>query len=196
MANRIRIIAGNFRGRLLEVPQEGTRPLADRVRQALFAILEPRIPGSRVLDICAGSGAAGLEALSRGAESVQFIEISRRATDTIRRNVSALGVEDLVQIYTAGALAGLDSVVARHDEVDLIIADPPYDDVTLRNQLLAKIATNPSPLKGGGTLVLSRRRSRGGTAQEPPSGLRLVRTLTFGETEICIYDKCVAEVLG
>ncbi|MGA1430302.1 MAG: RsmD family RNA methyltransferase, partial [Candidatus Limnocylindrus sp.] len=65
MAQRIRIIAGEFGGRLLEVPEQGTRPLADRVRQALFAILEPRLPDTRVLDLCAGSGAAGLEALSR-----------------------------------------------------------------------------------------------------------------------------------
>jgi len=73
VGQKIRIIAGALGGRLLEVPEEGTRPFADRVRQALFAILEPRLPDARVLDLCAGSGAAGLEALSRGAQHVQFV---------------------------------------------------------------------------------------------------------------------------
>ena len=107
MAQKIRIIAGALGGRLLEVPEEGTRPFADRVRQALFAILEPRLLDARVLDLCAGSGAAGLEALSRGAQHVQFVEISRRATDVIRRNVASLGLAGQTEIQTSDALASL-----------------------------------------------------------------------------------------
>ena len=188
MPQKIRIIAGAFGGRLLEVPSEGTRPIADRVRQALFAVLEPRLPGARVLDLCAGSGAAGLESLSRGAHHVQFVDISRRATDVIRRNVSALGVTDEVEVHTADALSRLRSLVTQAAIVDLIIADPPYDETSLRQGVLELVAAQPSPLAKGGLLVLSGRRSKGTTAQPTQRGLRLVRSLTYGETEIDIYE--------
>lgn len=196
MAQKIRIIAGAFGGRLLEVPEEGTRPFADRVRQALFAILEPRLPEARVLDLCAGSGAAGFEALSRGARHVQFVEISRRATDVIRRNVASLGVADQTEIHTIDALTALRGLAERVAAVDLIVVDPPYDDLPLRSGVLELIAARPSPLAMGGFLALSGRRIKGETARGAPRGLRLVRTLTYGETAIQLYEHEGAEELG
>jgi 16S rRNA (guanine966-N2)-methyltransferase len=195
VAQKIRIIAGALGGRLLEVPEEGTRPFADRVRQALFAILEPRLPGSRVLDLCAGSGAAGLEALSRGAQHVHFVDISRRATDVIRRNVASLGLADQTEIQTSDALASLRALVARGATFDLIVADPPYDEVRVSNAMLELIAGHPNPLAAGGLLVLSGRRVKGKATQGAPSGLRLVRTLTYGETAIDLYEHERAEEL-
>jgi 16S rRNA (guanine966-N2)-methyltransferase len=194
-AQRIRIIAGAFGGRLLEVPEEGTRPLADRVRQALFAILEPRLPDARVLDLCAGSGAAGLEALSRGAQHVQFVEISRRATEVIRRNVISLGLAEHAEIQTADALTALRALAARPAPANLIIADPPYDDLAVRHGILELVAANPSPLAADGLLVLSGRRVKGGSAQGAPRGLRLVRALTYGETGIDLYERDAVEDL-
>lgn len=195
MAQKIRIIAGALGGRLLEVPEAGTRPFADRVRQALFAILEPRLPDARVLDLCAGSGAAGLEALSRGAQHVQFVEISRRATDVIRRNVVSLGLAGQTEIQTSDALASLRALVARGATFDLIVADPPYDEVLLRSGVLELIADRPSPLAEGGLLVLSGRRVKGETTQVASRGLRLVRALTYGETAIDLYEYEGAEEL-
>jgi 16S rRNA (guanine966-N2)-methyltransferase len=195
VAQRIRIIAGEFGGRLLEVPEQGTRPLADRVRQALFAILEPRLPDTRVLDLCAGSGAAGLEALSRGAQHVQFVEMSRRATEVIRRNVRTLGLDAQVEIQTADALTALRAHAAHLAPADLIIADPPYDDLAVRNEILELVAANPSPLATNGLLVLSGRRVKGSAAQRAPRGLRLVRALAFGETAIELYERVAAEEL-
>ena len=195
MAQKIRIIAGALGGRLLEVPPEGTRPFADRVRQALFAILEPRLPNARVLDLCAGSGAAGLEALSRGAQHVQFVEISRRATDVIRRNVASLGLAGQTEIQTSDALASLRALVSRGATFDLIVADPPYDEVPPRSGMLELIADHPSPLTEGGILVLSGRRVKGETTQVASRGLRLVRGLTYGETAIDFYEHERAEEL-
>jgi len=195
VAPKIRIIAGVLGGRLLEVPEEGTRPLADRVRQALFAILEPRLPDARVLDLCAGSGAAGLEALSRGARHVSFVEISRRASEVIRRNVASLGLVDQTEIQSADALDSLRALVTRGATFDLVIADPPYDQLPLRGGILELIARQPTPLATGGLLVLSGRRVRGETPQRALRGLRLVRTLTYGETVIELYAHHEAEEL-
>ena len=193
MPQRIRVIAGVYGGRLLQVPEEGTRPLADRVRQALFAILEPRLRDARILDLCAGSGAAGIEALSRGARHVQFVEISRRASEVIRRNVMSLGLATQADVQTADALSALRDQVSRNAEADLIIADPPYDDVDLRHGILELIGGSPSPLSTHGLLVLSGRRIKGQTAQGAPTGLRLVRSLTYGETGIDLFEPDGAE---
>ena len=92
MADAGRVIAGTARGIRLEAPGPGTRPLADRVKQTLFAILEPDLPGARVLDLFAGSGAAGIEALSRGAASATFVEHDAGAAKIISSNLARAGL--------------------------------------------------------------------------------------------------------
>ena len=121
----MRIIAGEWRGRTIEAPSgAGTRPTADRVRETLFSMLASRL-GSfedlRVADLFAGSGALGLEALSRGAASVTFVESDAKAANVIRRNVRKLAAEERVRIVTTSALA-----LPRSEPFDLILADPPY----------------------------------------------------------------------
>ena len=199
MSSRLRIIAGELRGRLIEVPEEGTRPFADRVRQALFAVLEPRLPGARVLDLCAGSGAAGIEALSRGAESVLFVDLSRRAAEVIRRNIAGLDLVARAEVRVADAGISAASLAASGREFDLVIADPPYDDLAVRREILRALGANPSPLGAQGLLVLSGRKQKEGAAQEGAaqekgSGLRLVRSLTFGETVAELYERDVDHV--
>ncbi len=119
-----RIIAGHAGGRRIAVPPSGTRPTSDRVREALFSALEhdPGLDGAAVLDVCAGSGALGLEALSRGAADAVFVESDRRAAGVLRRNVAELGLGGRVIVGTAG------TVLARPAEraFDVLIADPPY----------------------------------------------------------------------
>ncbi|HEX8937029.1 MAG TPA: 16S rRNA (guanine(966)-N(2))-methyltransferase RsmD [Sphingomicrobium sp.] len=119
----MRIIAGKWRGRPLEAPPGlATRPTADRVRETLFSMLASRLGGFedlRVADLFAGSGALGLEALSRGAASATFVESDPKAAPVIRRNAEKLGAP--VQIFTSSALA-----LPRCDPFDLIFADPPY----------------------------------------------------------------------
>ncbi|GEL19280.1 16S rRNA (guanine(966)-N(2))-methyltransferase RsmD [Pseudonocardia asaccharolytica] len=120
----MRIIAGRAGGRRLEVPARGTRPTPDRVREALFSALEagPGLAGAAVLDLCAGSGALGLEALSRGAAHALFVESDRRAAGVLRRNIAALGLGGAVRAApVATVLAG-----PADRSYDIVLADPPY----------------------------------------------------------------------
>ena len=121
----MRIIAGEFRGRQIKAPGDRrTRPTADRVREAWFSILGDRVVNASVLDLFAGSGALGLEALSRGAERVEFVEAANVALRTLRSNIADLDVEDRVKVHRADAIRfakGLDA-----SAFDIAVADPPY----------------------------------------------------------------------
>lgn len=121
----MRIIAGQFRGRILDAPPGlATRPTADRVREALFSMLLSRIgsfEGLRVADLYAGSGALGLEAISRGAAHATFVESGPRASRAIKHNAERLGVLDRVRVFGGSATA-----LPPSGPFDLIFADPPY----------------------------------------------------------------------
>jgi 16S rRNA (guanine966-N2)-methyltransferase len=122
----VRIVAGRWRGRTIKAPAGSrVRPTADRVREAWMSIVMPELPGARVLDLFAGSGALGLEALSRGAAVAEFVEIAPKSLAALRANALALGAGDAAVIHRADALrfvAGLDALA-----FDVAFADPPYD---------------------------------------------------------------------
>lgn len=122
----MRIIGGTFRGRRLSAPRGGTRPTTDRTREAIFNLVAARtdLADARVLDLFAGSGALGLEALSRGAEHATFVERAGPALGAIQSNVAALGVADRCTVLRADALRFLE---APTPAFDVIFADPPYD---------------------------------------------------------------------
>jgi 16S rRNA (guanine966-N2)-methyltransferase len=121
----MRIVAGEYGGRRLVVPRDGrVRPTADRVREAWMSILAPELPGARVLDLFAGSGALGLEALSRGAAHATFVELAPASIEALRANIEALGVKDRTTVRRGDALRfaqGLDA-----GQYDVAFADPPY----------------------------------------------------------------------
>jgi 16S rRNA (guanine966-N2)-methyltransferase len=183
-----RIVAGSAGGRRLSVPPKGTRPTSERVREALFGALEAvfDFDGIHVLDLYAGSGALGFEALSRGASVVTFIESDRRALDVLRANAAAL------RLTGANVVPGpVESVVAgAADRVyDIVLADPPY---ALANAALGAVLDNV--VKQGwlapGGLVVVERAARDG---EPdwPAGLCPTRGKRYGDTTLHW-----AEVLG
>ena len=121
----MRIVAGTYGGRRLTAPAGSeTRPTSDRVREALFSVLGPSIRGARVLDLFAGSGALGLEALSRGAAQAVFVARSRKAIAAIRANLDALGID--AEVRPIEARAALRAASARHEAYDLVFLDPPY----------------------------------------------------------------------
>ena len=140
MVTMVRIVAGVAGGRRLVVPPRGTRPTPDRVREAVFSALQARrdLDGARVLDLYAGSGAMGLEALSRGAAHVRFVEFDRRAAAVLHRNVAALGLPG-AEVTTADVPAVLLSEPGQR--YDLVLADPPYalDDDALGGVLRALV---------------------------------------------------------
>ncbi len=121
----MRVIAGRYGGRRLQAPAgTATRPTSDRVREALFSILGARVADARVLDLFAGSGALGLESLSRGAAAVTFVESAPAALRTLRANVAALGAD--AEIVRADALRWLRAASAGARQYDLVFLDPPY----------------------------------------------------------------------
>jgi 16S rRNA (guanine966-N2)-methyltransferase len=121
----VRIVAGRFGGRRLRAPAgRGTRPTSDRVREALFSILGARVAGADVLDLFAGSGALGLEALSRGAAAVTFVDSAPAAARAIRDNLEALGVA--AEVRREDALRFLETAARRPRHYDLVFLDPPY----------------------------------------------------------------------
>jgi len=125
----MRIIAGKYRGRRLKSPpSERTRPTSDRLRETLFNILSQQIEGARFLDLCAGTGAVGIEALSRGAQQVTFVDQSRKMCALIRVNVNALGIDDKeFEIANAAAAEYVRRYVKKEGgPVDIIFFDPPY----------------------------------------------------------------------
>ncbi len=122
----IRIIAGDFKGRRLKTPAtDRVRPTADRVREAWLSILQRSIRSARVVDLYAGSGALGLEALSRGARSADFVESRRASLATIRANIATLKVGDRTTIHRVDALKFAQQL--RPGQFDVAFADPPYD---------------------------------------------------------------------
>jgi 16S rRNA (guanine966-N2)-methyltransferase len=121
----MRVIAGTWGGRRLQAPPgDATRPTSDRVREALFSVLAGRVGGARVLDLFAGSGALGIEALSRGAASATFVDSAPAALKALRANLDALGVTAEVRRQDARRFLAGASAAAR--EYDLVFLDPPY----------------------------------------------------------------------
>jgi 16S rRNA (guanine(966)-N(2))-methyltransferase RsmD len=138
----MRVIAGEFRSRRIEsIPGDATRPTADRVREALFNILQTRIEGASFVDAYAGTGAVGIEALSRGAAHAWFLERERRALDTIRKNLAALAIE-----RRATVLAGKVLVTLERCPAGIVFLDPPYDQADEYSGALELLGEKPPAL--------------------------------------------------
>jgi 16S rRNA (guanine966-N2)-methyltransferase len=121
----VRIVAGEFGGRRLALPRDArVRPTADRVREAWMSILAPELPGARVLDLFAGSGALGLEALSRGSASATFVELAPASLEALRANIDALGLAERVTVRRGDALRFVQGLAP--GDYDVAFADPPY----------------------------------------------------------------------
>jgi 16S rRNA (guanine966-N2)-methyltransferase len=151
-----RIVGGFARGRRLAVPESGTRPTSERVREALFSALESRVGlnGARVLDLYSGSGAVGFEALSRGASAARMVESSPAAVSVIRANAGAVGLPGahIIAAPVARHLAG----PAPEQPFDAVIADPPYDTPDADIELLLGLLSAPQWLAAGAVVVIER----------------------------------------
>jgi 16S rRNA (guanine966-N2)-methyltransferase len=178
----MRIIAGGFKGRRLRGPtSDAVRPTSDRLRETLFNILSGRPAGVRVLDGFAGTGALGLEALSRGARHATFVEKEGRALRVLRENVAACGADNACTIVRDDFLA-FAGRQAGHSVFDLILLDPPYD----YRDLAATLAAAGALLAPGGLAVLEHSSRREPPAALPPLAHR--RTVTAGDSALAFYD--------
>ena len=124
----MRIIGGKFKGRKLR-PVQGTRtrPTSDRTREAIFNIIAPQVRGARVLDLFAGTGAMGLEALSRGARSAVFIDVSRQSLSVLRENLAVLSLESTIRVIRWDLTQNLSCLHSMPRAFDLVFLDPPYN---------------------------------------------------------------------
>jgi 16S rRNA (guanine(966)-N(2))-methyltransferase RsmD len=172
----MRVIAGEFRSRRLKsLPGPHLRPTPDRLRETLFDILAPRIEGVTFLDAYAGTGAVGIEALSRGAREAIFIERSRAAADVIRGNLQSLGIETRAQVFCSKALVVLERLKA-----DIVFLDPPYDFAAEYAAALGLLGATPPPL----TIVQHDVRL---DLREEYGRLRRTRTVRQGDNVLSFY---------
>jgi 16S rRNA (guanine(966)-N(2))-methyltransferase RsmD len=189
-----RVIAGSAKGIRLRAPGPGTRPLADRVKQTLFAILEPELDGASVLDLFAGSGAGGIEALSRGAARATFVEKDQGAAAVIEANLRATG------------LAGPAASIVRWDVVrwleepnagetfDLVLVDPPYAETELLLRILERLGAARAPLAPDARVV-----AKHFWRDRPPERVGMLaveRERRFGETALTFYRRTGGEEAG
>ncbi len=186
----MRIIGGEFSGRRLECPSGGnTRPTPDRVKGAVFMILQHEIEGARVLEMFGGTGALGLEALSRGAAHAVFCEVAKPALTVLIRNIDSLGVRDRCTVHHRSAF-DLPKVLRGGAPFDLVFCDPPHrylDDLATRIRLAE--ALSEVPLAPGGRVVLEHRaRALGEFA---PAGLVPVDHREWGSTGMAFYAPAV-----
>ena len=173
----MRVIAGEFRSRRLKtLPGLSTRPTPDRLREALFNVLAPRVEGSVFMDVYAGTGAVGIEALSRGARRAIFIERSRAAVEVIRENLDALGLAGRAEVFTSKALAVLERLPA-----DIVFVDPPYE---LENEYEVAMNALAAGISG---LVIVQHASRVSLNAEY-GRLRRYRVLRQGDNSLSFYE--------
>lgn len=174
----MRVIAGQFRSRKLKsVPGLAVRPTPDRLREALFNVLAPRIPGTVFLDAYAGSGAVGIEALSRGAKRVILIERKAAAIAVIRENVASLAIANEVSVVRGSA-----AIVLPNYSADIAFIDPPYEQVNeYAGAMLALAGTECG-------LVIAQHASRA-SLEERYGALVKTRVLKQGDNSLSFYER-------
>ena len=197
-----RVIAGTARGIRLVAPEAGTRPLGDRLKQSLFATLEPRLRGGSFLDLFAGSGGAGIEALSRGAATATFVELARPAIEAIERNLAASHLggpaaivirADALEWLTVERSTGRPAGRLAGAPFDVVLVDPPYDHPELLDGALTRLAAGgPGGFVAKDGVVVAKHASR--VAVRAQFGLLASeRERRFGESMLTLYGWTGAE---
>ena len=178
----IRIIAGALKGRRLASPDwPGLRPTSDKLRETLFNVLGPAVVGARVLDGYSGTGAVGIEALSRGASHVTFVDSDRRATELVQSNLLHCGIKEgyaIIRVDFAGAAARLDGTAR---PFDIIFLDPPYGAGEMASAIAAA-----AELASSDTRVIVEHARRDAAPAEAGK-LRLTRSLSSGDSGLAFY---------
>lgn len=179
----MRVIAGTARGKQLKTPEGAlTRPTADRVKEAVFSIVQFDLPGSRVLDLFAGTGQMGIEALSRGAKDAVFIDERKDACRLVQENLKRTGFTDQAKVIQSGYLSYLKHT---REQFDLIILDPPYLENYLENAL--KTISEIDILSDRGIIICERPAEKAFDVEF--SGLTRGKDYRYGKTWITLFRK-------
>ncbi len=181
----MRLIAGTYRGLTIKTLKgSNLRPTSEQLRETLFDVLGPNVAGASFLDAYAGSGAVGLEALSRGAASVVFIEHHRPAAELIRANLASLKITSGFQLLTCTVLAGLERLEQSGAHFDFAFLDPPYEEIREYHHVLRQFGR--SPLITPDSLVVAEH-SRHCRLEETYAALRQTRLLRHGDAQLAFY---------
>jgi len=186
----MRIIAGKYKARQISMPA-ATRPTKDKVREALFNVLGPYIKGLKILDLFAGSGSLGIEALSRGGASAVFVDSARASTKVIEKNLEALGLPkgtENVRVLTRDVRSAMISLYKSGENFDIIFIDPPYYKNWIRKCL--KYNSVYDILAPSGLIIAEHFKKDKIPQQTKP--LKLIRQLAYGDTVISIYKKVLS----
>lgn len=183
----MRVIAGKYRSRPLSAPPgRGTRPTSDRLRETLFNVLAPRIGGAIFLDLYAGSGAVGIEALSRGAQESIFVEPAASALRTIRANLSALKIHSGYALESISAAAAIKRLAAQGREANIVFLDPPYEHADEYELVLGLLGGSSCGLLAEDAIVVAEHAKRYELAEHYGS-LHRYRTLLQGDAGLSFY---------
>lgn len=184
----MRVIGGSAGGRVLSVPKGArVRPTADRVKEAVFSILTSRLgtlQGLSVLDVFAGTGNVGIEALSRGAAKAFFIDNHPESLKMIQKNLQTTGFENKAELIRQDALKGIESLHIRKEAFDFIFVDPPYNEITLTEKVLQQIAELHLTVPGG--MIVTETANK--TLLNCPEQLSILDKRTYGDTAIWILS--------
>ncbi|MFH1552672.1 MAG: 16S rRNA (guanine(966)-N(2))-methyltransferase RsmD [Candidatus Omnitrophota bacterium] len=182
----MRIIGGKFRGRKIKQPVfKTTRPTKDRIREAVFNIISKKVPTSNVLDIFAGSGAYGMEALSRGAKKAVFVEKNRLCAASIKENVTALGLEEYARIIIKDAFKAVELLGKgkNKEKFDLVFSDPPYNTSMSKKTLI--MINQYDILSPSGLLIIEHSTSE--SFPEAEGDVSLCKQKTYGNICISVF---------
>ncbi len=186
----MRVIAGKFRSRTLRsLKGQALRPTSDRLRETLFNILGPAIQGAVFIDLFSGTGAVGIEALSRGARGAFFIEQHAPAAALIRRNVDSLQIGKEADIHCADVLRGLERLEARHVHAEFIFLDPPYAASEEYEKVLEYLGESPL-LAPGGRVIAEHLKKH--ALPERAGELELARVVAQGDAALSFYRLALA----
>jgi len=185
----MRVIAGEYRSRVLQAPRgTETRPTSDRLRETLFNVLGSRVEGSRFVDLYAGSGAVGIEAISRGAEFVWFAESARPAVTAIRANLAALKIAGGYALEDRSVAKLLQSMVEKRRAAEIVFLDPPYEELEAYEETLSFLARNHAVLLADGAVVVAEHR-RKQPLEARYSVLERTRVLEQGDAALSFYGR-------
>ena len=180
----MRVIAGTAKATKLGRVPAGVRPVSDRAREGLFSSLAADLPGARVLDLFAGTGALGIEALSRGADHAVFVERNPAAVRALRDNLERTRLLERAEVVAGDALGFVTGAQPASDRFDLVLADPPYDAVEDQVEtVLGGVAAGR--LERGGTMALTRR--SGSSTPVIPVHWLVAKRLEYGDTVVLIF---------
>jgi len=182
----MRVIAGAFKGRQINaVKNDTTRPTTDKIKENMFNIMGQFFNGGCVLDLFAGSGSLGIEALSRGMDHAVFIDMNANAIKAIKENISSLKLQDQTEVYRNDAFKALHILAKKRSKFDMIFLDPPYGKISITD-LLALIVEKD--LLNNAGLVMCEY-GEGMNAKYDASGLKEIRREVYGTIEILILEK-------